>query len=303
MGATHGFIWKEEAQARLKTLVISGSSAFEIAAILTREFGKIITYSAVIAAKERYGLNLSYLAKNEKVKTYECLTLKTDDYMISCDYHSPYVSELYINRFLYIADKFKIKKNIIIGDLFDFDFVRARFMVGEERSLDKEVEYTEPIIKALNYFDENTLVTGNHERRVDHYAQDLIKAKHLFGLFGAEIWAKKFKYSIYDKLYIGKDWMLVHPHSYRQVKTSVAQVLAEKYHRNIINTHGHFVGMAYERSGTYLCIDLGGMFDRKKMAYINLQTTTHPTWNNGFGMFLDGYFHQFHEGTDMRFWT
>ena len=101
---------------------------------------------------------------------------------------------------------------------------------------------------------------------------------------------------------IGSKWMLFHPKSYSQISTSVGKRLAEKFHRNIINTHGHVIGSTYDRSGKFLVVDLGCMLDKRKMGYINLQTTTHPVWQNGFGMLYNGHFYHFTEETDWNFW-
>lgn len=296
-----GFEWTAVAKARLRNLVIAGLTSPEIAGKLSAELNQEFTINSIEMAKYRFKLSKHFLMKDEKIKTYEELTLPDDNYMISCDEHSPCHSELWINRKLAIAKKFKIKKNIQIGDLFNYQFI-MRHYTEEPRDLDKEVEQTEPVIKALNYFDKNYLLQGNHERRIGIQTASLIQAKHLFGLYGAEIWAKKFKYSVYDKMNIGKGWMVVHPQSYSQVATSVAKRLAEKFHRNVINSHGHLLGSAYDRSGKFLAVDLGCMIDKKKVDYINLHTTTHPVWKNGFGMLYNGRFYHFTPETDWDWW-
>jgi hypothetical protein len=242
-----------------------------------------------------------FIEEDPAVKTYKELTLPMDNYMISCDYHSPWVNTIFLNLYLSIAERFGIKKNIIIGDLFEYHFIMQHY-TEEERSLDKEVEQTAPVIKALDYFDENILLQGNHERRIGIQTNSLIQAKHLFGLFGGKVWAKKFKYSIYDKLNIEDKWLLVHPQSYSQISPRVAVRLAEKFHRNVINSHGHLVGSTYDRSGKFQAIDLGNMMDKSKVDYINLRTTTHPMWKNGFGMLRNGCFYHFREESDWNFW-
>lgn len=304
MGHSHGFKWTKENISRIKKLLMVGNAHQEIADILSRELKRKITLSAVRNIIERNELAKKFLQEDTKMKTYKALTLPMDNYIISCDYHSPYHSELWINRGLAMADKFKIKKHIIIGDLFDFNALKY-FTVddgGPVRDFDKEIAQTDPVIKALDYFDENILLCGNHERRVGMKTDSMIQARHLFGLYGEGVWNRKFKYSVYDKLFIGKKWMVVHPRSYSQISTSVAKRLAEKYHRNVLNAHGHFVGMTYDRSGKFLAIDLGGMFETKKIDYINLQTTTHPNWKNGFGILYNEKFYFFNDETDWNFW-
>lgn len=300
-GYTGGFNWAGKAKGRLRELAIAGLTSPEIAGKLSTEFSRKITVNMVDMAKYRFKFTKNLLTKDKDIKTYKELTLPEDNYMISCDEHSPCHSEPWINRMIAIADKFKIRKSIKIGDLFDFKFI-MRHYTEDTRSLDKEVAETAPVIKVLDYFDVNYLLQGNHERRIGIQTNSYIQAKHIFGLFGAEIWAKKFKYSIYDKMNIGKKWMVVHPQSYSQVATSVAKRLAEKYHKNVINSHGHLLGSAYDRSGKFLAVDLGCMVDKKKIDYINLITTTHPMWKNGFGMLYNGHFYHFTEETDWNWW-
>ena len=304
MAYTVGFEWTPEIVRELERLKIQGLSDVEIALHFADKYQQPFTPKQIHSTRERYGLAAKYLELDKKITLYEAKTIPIDNYMISCDHHSPYFSEIWENRLLAIADRFGIRNHIITGDLFDMDFIKKYpdFDGVDKSTLDKEVFHTDPLIRALDYFDENYLITGNHERRVNLSTEAKIQASHLFGLFGKEIWDKKFRYSVYDKMFVGDNWMVVHPRSYSQISTSVAKRLAEKYKKNIINSHGHFVGMTYERSGTHLAIDLGGMFDVRKIDYINLRTTTHPFWKNGFGMLRDGKFWHFTDETDFNYW-
>jgi hypothetical protein len=302
MPYSHGQKWTPELIDELRELKIEGHTVIQISEILSLKYNKFFSPSAAENALHRYCLEGSRLLETDtKIKTYKELHLPLENYMISCDYQSPYHSELWLNRLLVIADKFKIRKHIIVGDFLDFNFIK-RFYSQEPRDLDKEIEHASPVMKALDYFDENILLTGNHERRIGIQTSERLQAKHLFGLFGADVWERKFKYSIYDRLMIGDEWMCVHPKSYSQVSGSTAVRLAEKYHRHIINAHGHFVALRFDRSGNYMAIDLGGIFDPSKIDYINLETTTHPFWENGFLMLLNGHAYHFHDGTDWKYW-
>jgi len=299
--------WNDKKIFKLKELLLEGLTVTEMAEKMSKDFSEHFSYRKVESAIRRYGKKwiLDFrLEKDSEIKTYKELTLPMDNYMISCDHHAPYFSELWVNRKLAIANKFRIKKNIEIGDVWDFDFVSKypKFDGQKPADIDKEIYHTDPLIKALDYFDKIIVLRGNHEWRVSRFTDSRIQAKHLYGIFGAEIWKKKFKYSVYDKIGIGKNWMAFHPKSYSQIATSVAKRLAEKFHKNVINSHGHLVGMTYDRSGEFLCVDLGGMFDKKKIGYINLQTTAHPTWKNGFGMFYNDHFYHFTEETDWQWW-
>ena len=75
------------------------------------------------------------------------------------------------------------------------------------------------------------------------------------------MWKKKFKFTPDDRLFIGDKVMVTHPKSYSQISGSVAIRLAEKYHMDVINAHGHFAAMRFDRSGKFQAVDLGGLFD------------------------------------------
>ena len=308
MGHSHGFEWNEKSINRLKELVSMGFSNPEMAEVLSKEFNSEVTAMAVGIARTRYALIKNLISVDNEIARYEEPWLPDDNYMISCDYHSPYHSEIYINRFLQVADKFKIRKNVIVGDLFDMDFAKwalfkqAKDEGEQESTLDKEIARVEPVIQALDYFDKNILVMGNHEFRVDRMTGGTIQSRHLMKLFWGDNFARKITASPYDKMRIGDDWLVVHPHSYSQIGGSVAIRLAEKYHRHTLNAHGHFIALRYDRSGEYMGIDLGGMFDTQKVEYINKTTTTHPFWNNGFGMIYNGKFYHFHKNSDWDYW-
>jgi len=303
------WVHDEGLRTKLRNYVLDGYTSPQISEMLSRELGANVSIKRVENAIHRLGFSRKAVDKfmvkrDDKIKIYQELTLPDDNYMISCDEHAPYHSEIWINRKLAIAEKFKIRKNIQIGDTLDFDFLKQHPILDGEAStgIDREELLSIPVIKALSYFDENFLLRGNHEWRVSRYTNGKIQARHLYKIFGDAEWNNKFKYSNYDKMNIGKKWMVVHPQSYSQVATSVAKRLAEKFHRNIINSHGHLTGFTYDRSGKFLAVDLGGMFDKRKVNYINLQTTTHPTWKNGFGMLYNGHFYHFHDETDFNYW-
>jgi len=308
MGRSHGFRWTNEAKDRLKELLSVGLQNHEIAEILSQEFNADITPSAVSNTRDRHVLLRNLISNDEKIDKYQEPTLPDGDYMVSCDYHAPYHSEVWINRFLRIADKFGIKKNIIVGDLFDMDFAKwALFKQSKEEgekdsTLDKEKAQVEPVIKALDYFDKNEAITGNHEFRIDRLTSGTVQGRHIMKLFWGDEFAQKINVSSYDKLWIGDKWLVVHPQSYSQIGGSVAIRLAEKFQCHVMNAHGHFIALRYNRSGRYMGIDLGGMFDVRKVEYVNKKTTTHPFWNNGFAALVDGHFWHFHGATDWKYW-
>lgn len=296
-----GFRWTSERIKRLRELCIQGHGNGEIARILSEEFGEEITYAMVSNTKARHQLTRYTVEIDQRVKVYEDEFIPNENRVIACDCHAPYFDEVYVNRFLAVADKFKVKKAVMIGDTLDMDFAK-HYYDDEKGSLDKELMQADPLMNALQYFDEVVFIKGNHETRAGRITDGRVQAHHIFNLFGPELWKNKFKYINRDRVRMGRNWLFVHPQSYSQVSGSVAVRMAEKFHRHVINAHGHFVALRYDRSGKYMGVDLGGLFSKEKIKYINETTTTHPFWNPGFGMIYDDHFYHFHEGTDWRYW-
>ena len=300
-GYSHGFEWTKESVAALKELCILGFTAPQMSRILSDKFGVELSIASVTQTKYRHKIAKYMIEHDSDITYYKDEILPNGNRMVGADIHSPYFDEVYINRFLALADKFKIRKAVLVGDTLDQDFAK-KYYDDEKGDLDYEIAKTDPVMKALQYFDEAVFLRGNHETRVGRITDGRIQAQQIFKLFGPELWKTKFKYINRDKIKIGRKWLLVHPKSYSQVSGSVAVRLAEKYHRHVINAHGHFIALRYDRSAKYMGVDLGGLFSREKIKYINETTTTHPVWNPGFGMIYEDHFYHFHENTNWDYW-
>jgi len=298
--------WSKDRIEALEKLVYYGYTDGAISKILSSQWNKAVTMKMVGTARARYGILKFYLEKDKDMKLYNTeLQLRPADRLVICDLHSPYHDEVMMNRALQVADNMGIKECIIAGDLIDNDFIKyyPNPRIEDISTFDKEKEKTQLIFKMLDYFDRNILIKGNHENRVNRATDGKIQARHLFENIGKEVWEQKFMYSTYDKLFIGDEWMIVHPQSYSQISASVAVRLAEKYHRHVLNAHGHFFAFRYDRSGEYMAVDLGGMFDPRKFQYINEKTTTHPVWNSGFVVITkNNRIHLFHENCDWEYY-
>jgi hypothetical protein len=296
------FKWTEEVKDTLKQEVLKGTPIHETVILFTQKYGRAFTYDDIRTARQRFGLTMNFLVRDNDIRLYtDCLELPDGRYMICADFHSPYHSEGWVNRMVHVSEALQLKNLIIAGDLFDMDFAKHWYS-DDETKLDYETEKVKPVIELLNWYDKITLIRGNHEHRVNRMTEGKIQAKHLFDIFGLATWENKFTYSVYDKLFIGDSWMIVHPKSYSQISGSVGIRLAEKFHANVINAHGHFCAMRFDRSGEYVSIDIGGLFDTNKVEYINKKTTTHPMWNNGFVVVDGDSFHLFHQKTDWGYY-
>jgi len=296
--------WNEERRKDILELRIRGKTYVEISRELSQKYNRKISAEAIRKIALSYGISDQLLNNPDDIKLYDSPVLPMDDYMISCDYHSPYYSELWTNRYLAMAQKYGVKKQVIVGDLFDMDFAKRHPITdGEEKSsIEEEEKQGDPLIQALSWFDETWLVCGNHETRISRITEARVQFSQLVSYFCKDLIQKKFNFTVFDKVQIGEKFLLVHPKSYSQISGATAVRLAEKYNKHIFAAHGHFCAFRWDRSGKYMAMDIGGIFDQRKIAYANLSTTTHPNWNPGFSMIYQGFPYLFHEGTDFSFW-
>ena len=221
MSRSHGVDWTEDKLSRVKELSLRGCPVMDIAKKISREFGIDVSYDAAQHARRRFGYQASLIAVDPNVKVYKEITIPDGNYMVGVDAHAPYYSEMWVNRMIAVADKFKIKMKIHGGDLLDMDFAKRHY--DTERTLLKdEIDFSSPLFQALDYFDKIYLIKGNHEARVGISTDNRVQAENLFGLYGKEVWTKKFVYSTYDKINIGERWMVVHPKSYSQISGSTS---------------------------------------------------------------------------------
>ena len=199
-----------------------------------------------------------------------------DVYCICADIHCPYHSPFWVEKFIKMSMKTKLKKGqkrvcVIGGDFFQFD----TFSKHKLSNPDDIIEYTYnaggDILKVfLKVFDKIIITKGNHDKWIEIFTDGKMNSDHIFQMM--DIKKSEFKEKIvlsnYPYLVINNFWRVTHPNNYSIVKGAVANKLSSKYEMGIINAHGHFLSMGYNTSGKYPIIDIGGLFDRKKIYYI-----------------------------------
>ena len=308
MSHSQGFQWTKPRRDSLLDLKVVGFTSPECAELLSKMYGETITVPSVDNAWYKHALGKYLLEIDKDISLFNKeIHIPERNCVVSCDAHAPYHSEPWINRKLTLAERMGLKTHVIVGDLFDMGFAKwSKFQMmkdeGEkEPNLDEERESCEKIVDAYDLFDINYLICGNHEQRPVTMTDGRLQARHIIELMGEAKYRDKWTVSVYDKMFIGDDFMVVHPKSYSQIGGSTAVRLAEKSLKHVLNAHGHFVALRYSRSGKHMAADIGGMFDVNKIDYIQKKTTTHPCWNNGFAMIVDGDLGLVHEG-NLGFW-
>lgn len=139
----------------------------------------------------------------------------------------------------------------------------------------------------VDTFDRVYFCRGNHEKRWIDMNLGMVGMEELFYMTGI---TEGYEITLDDhmRLKSGKEnWLLAHPRNFRQTPLSVARDLASKYRMNVVSAHGHQWTQGADRSGHYLCLDGGGMFDASELEYLRC-TSCYPAVQGGYYIIAGG---------------
>lgn len=210
--------------------------------------------------------------------------------IVTGDRHLPFMSLEWHKKLMEVAKHRGIKTLIESGDYFNQDVFSHWFQpyqpyVGLDWS--KELKSaTEIMDDLLSWFDKIYIITGNHDLRIWRAVGRGQDMNTIFRLVTAD---PRVKVSNLPYCYAGDDdeFMIVHPKSYSQITTATPKKLSEKFHKHIIGAHGHFFGLDYDKSGKFLAVASGGLFNYDSLLYVHASITTHDAWKNGFCVIND----------------
>lgn len=231
----------------------------------------------------KYGHNPLYDFKLEKT-----IRFNAKDIIISSDWHIPFQDKKLVEKLYGIQEEYGIEDFACIGDFFDCSnyspFVKGCF--EQTFSFQDELDAVGDELRRLsNVFKNLYFCTGNHEMRWSKLNFGYVGTDKLFRLLDVE--PNRYKVTNHDCMVMNKNWLLCHPNNFRQQPLSVARELASKYLMNIVAAHGHYLMHGYDKSGQFVCLDSGGLFDSERLAYLS-RTTCHPSVFSGFFYMLDG---------------
>lgn len=205
-----------------------------------------------------------------------------DGIMFAPDWHIPLYSREWVNRMLDRADKEKIRRLGIPGDLFNFDSLSQYDPKQIGANLKLELSEGRSIVTMLDQiFDEIIFTYGNHDARF------MKSLGHKIG-FADSMRAvlpstTNFMFSNLDHFWIDTPtpWYVCHPRSYSSVPLTTGLKLSDKYNANVVTAHSHHLAGSYAKDGKRIVVEAGGLFDRDKTEYLKA-STTFAEWSNGF---------------------
>lgn len=195
------------------------------------------------------------------------------------------------------------RRLIIGGDFWNCDAFSAYKKVIPLPDWRNEVQAAKNILALwAETFDEMYMICGNHERRRlmwmegEEDFQDIIAQVAPHG---------KVQASVMDRCEVKTEnglYNVLHGGSYRKAALSMADELAQKYQSHIISHHEHHAAMGMDRFDRYFVVNNGGLFDIKKMAYVQLVSTPRSSMSQGFTMVKDGFPYLFGKFSDWVKW-
>ena len=261
--------WTPEEEAVIRKYYPEKNSR-ELAEILGRSQKAVMHRIAALKRSDPVSLG------GEQFKEYS----GNDIFLIASDWHVPYFDEDLALDLLSTAEKRQIKRLIIPGDFLNLDILSN--FISFPYPLEKELsDARELMALLLEAFSEIIFIPGNHERRIIRKLNTPLPWAVFIKLISE---SEKIITSSHDYLILTTatgHWRICHPENFSRTKGSVAVQLADLYHQHIIAGHSHHLGLNISKSGLYIAIDCGGLFDEKRIEYVQ-GTNLLPGWNQGY---------------------
>ena len=211
----------------------------------------------------------------------EVMDLNWERWICTADWHNPFLCKKVFMDMIGEATKRKITNLLIAGDFFDMNNF-SKFFNLNKISWVEEKMFAKGVLDVLKgTFKQIAFMVANHELRWLKAFQkgsegDILDIYHLIGF------SKFQNLTLHHKCFV-RDWVVIHPDTYRKNPLSYARERSNVYKdKNIVITHAHMQASGKDPSGQYFLVDLGCMMDPNKMEYKNLKETAHYNWNKGF---------------------
>jgi predicted phosphodiesterase len=216
------------------------------------------------------------------------INIYCDNVLVTSDFHIPFHDPVLVDILCQAGEENSVDTLMVSGDFWDCDnyskFTRKTwtFTFKEEIHLVREV-----MNYLLDYFKIIYFCRGNHEHRWIAVNTGMVGMDELFAT--TCIPTDRYKVTLDDHMYLyqgDEKWLLCHPKSFRQTNLSVVRDLAAKHQCNVIGGHGHQWAQGYDKSGTFVVADGGGLFQKEALDYLR-ETTCHPMVRSGFYLLQD----------------
>lgn len=194
---------------------------------------------------------------------------------------------------------------VIVGDFLNADAFSLYSPLQAIPSWQDELTAARTLITEwLKTFKRIVWLQGNHEHRFFKALSGVMAARDLLALITTD---SRVTISIRDYCTVDTDngrWTLVHGANYSRNQLWNPNRLALKFQTHVLAHHEHHLAWGLDDFKRYNVIANGGLFDVKKMSYVQLRTSTIPNMSKGFTMLKGGFGYVFGEPhvTDYDYW-
>jgi hypothetical protein len=217
---------------------------------------------------------------------------------VTADWHHPVTDYGLVNTFIdHARDIGATNWLLVAGDWFNIDALSRFDFKQADADLAREIYGSDETMKRLlETFDRIILSWGNHDARVHKalgYSVTFSAAmRMMFNGVDPALFDDRIVLSNLDHVIIETPrgpYRVAHPKAYNSVPLTTARKLASKHLMHVVTGHSHHTALGADVSGTFATAEIGGFFDKDKVAYLQ-RTTTYPNWQKGYGFIdRDGY--------------
>lgn len=296
--------------------------------------------SAQIARLIREGKMEKQYVTESPYPSYKEPLIMTGDALVLPDLEMPFHNAEFINKVLWLAEKWGIKQCILAGDVLHFDSLtgwdpswhnenRGGITAEAEKELMKEAEklpakYREQFIQKIAEVGIKTEQDGL-TTELDIARRELRSISKLFTevhfLLGNHEgrYLRALETAISPKELLRNleqmTWKIA-PYYFSYLDTvrgryqiehpkgsaeGTAQQLASKFHAHIIMGHSHLLDFSWDISGKFYAIHAGHCVDESRLPYASQRHTTKREHKPGAVIVKDGYPYLLHDGIDWKF--
>ena len=226
-----------------------------------------------------------------------------DDFMVVGDVQLPTTDYNFAMLPAYIAHEHlkPPRKLLICGDFWNFDAFSKYDNIIKLPGYREEQEAARNLLALWSLtFDEMWMLTGNHERRKLVHEKGEEDINNIMAVVTPNVNA-----TVRDACKVNTSqgqYTVTHGASYRKIPLSSANELAQKLQTHVILHHEHHAAFGMDIFDRYFIVNNGGLFDVKKMAYVQLETKAMAGMSQAFTMVKGGYPYLFGKWTDWSRW-
>lgn len=187
-----------------------------------------------------------------------------------------------------VAIEYQIQDLILDGDAIAFDsFSPWAKSTDYNPTFEEEMR---PIEEILAVFCDvipgrKIWTSGNHERRLPLMVGGKFNISRILKN-DLNIEFSEYSHCILNP---GKDqWYIVHQKEYSRIPLSATRRIFAVQLCNTLTAHSHHQGFCKDPSGRYWLVEGGSCRDPLHTKYKNVRQTSHPSWNLGFSLIING---------------